>query len=140
MMKQLPGRSAAVGVFVRAYGSWLSASFLRLPGGCALQTCAFSRPLPASPRPAPPGGLCARTGSGHEGCLCSTCLWKCSCPGKLLLSGFFFNVGWKSRKMEERMILTVAPSGWLCCFGSILAKGQNDTEPEDSELEKCWMR
>lgn len=25
MMKQLPGRAAAVGIFVRAYGSWLSA-------------------------------------------------------------------------------------------------------------------
>lgn len=46
MMKQLPGRTAAVGAFVRARGSWLSASSLRFPLGSAPKTCAFPSSAP----------------------------------------------------------------------------------------------
>ena len=38
MIKQLPGRTAAVGIFVRAYGSWLSALLVRFPVGYLLRT------------------------------------------------------------------------------------------------------
>ena len=37
MIKQLPGLTAAVGIFVRAYGSWLSASLVRFPIGFILR-------------------------------------------------------------------------------------------------------
>lgn len=45
-----------------------------------------------------------------------------------------FECGWKSRKMEERMILTVTSRGWFCFLWSIIAKGINFTESEEQSV------
>ena len=42
MINQLPALAAAVGIFVRAYGSWPTASLVRLPLRFTLSTCSSS--------------------------------------------------------------------------------------------------
>lgn len=100
MMKQLPGLSAAVGIFVGAYGSWLNALLcdflLDLAGECVL--CV----LPLFPSQAHFGLLfpwlfCTLIVSPCDCWLINTSLHNCIVKLLLLL----FNLGRKAKKWKR---------------------------------------
>lgn len=110
MIKQLPGLTAAVGIFVRAYGSWLNALLVRFPIGFILRMCYILPPLFPSP---PPFGLLIGSSVLRGSLDCwtiKTLFFFC----KLWIRKKKKKFGWQNRKMKERMIFTYMQ--WVVLF------------------------
>lgn len=136
MIKQLPGLTAAVGIFVRAYGSWPSALLLQFPIRFILRTCgilAFSLPFPHLSLASSSPDSCAV--SSYD-CWAKRTFFQRNGETVIFI---FLNVYGKAEK-RKRMILTATPSGWFCFLWSLIAKGIHFTEWRNKQFETCWIR